>query len=118
MQDELYRLYLVVENASINYVTDILQNKGNVYLYQHEYKDAVLCFKQALKDEENPISKELILENYLYAKALSENDFSDSIQFFENQVEQNNGYETAKILAELYLEGRLLMHVLYFVKDL
>ncbi len=105
LQDKLYRMYLTIEDAPINYATDILQNKGNVYLYQHKYKDATLCFKQALQDEKNPVSRELILENYLYAKAFYENDFHESVDFFENKVVQDTNYESYKMLAELYFEG-------------
>ena len=42
--------------------------------------------------------------HYLYAKALSDNDFSESIQFFEDQVEKKSNYETFKMLADLYFE--------------
>lgn len=106
LQDKLYRMYLTIEDAPINYATDILQNKGNVYLYQHKYKDAMLCFKQALQDEKNPVSRELILENYLYAKAFCENDFHESVHFFKNKVVQDTNYESYKMLAELYFEGK------------
>lgn len=107
LQDKLYRMYLVIENAPINYATDILQNKGNVYLFQHKYKDAMLCFEQALQDEKNPVSKELILENYLYAKAFNDKNVHESVYFFENTVEQGTNYESCKMLAELYFEGKI-----------
>lgn len=106
LQDELYGIYLDVEKAPINYATDILQNKGSVYLYMQEYKDAVLCFEQALKDEKNPVSKELILENFLYAKTFYDKDFSESLPFFENQTKNSTVNETVKMLAELYFEGK------------
>lgn len=105
LQDELYKAYKIVKEAPINYATDILQNKGNVFLFQHNYKEATQCFEVALYDETNPISKELILENYLYAKAMWENDYDDTIVFFKNQVAQKEDNETEKMLAELYYAG-------------
>ena len=105
LQDQLYRMYLTIDHAPVNYATDILQNKGSVYLYQYKYKDAMLCFKQALQDEKNPFSRELILENYLYAKAFHENDFDESVHFFESKIRQSTNYESCKMLAELYYAG-------------
>jgi len=104
LQDDLYRVYLRIENAPINYATDILQNKGNVYLYQHKYKDAILCFEQALTNEKNPISKQFIWENYIYSKMLLENNFED-IRLFIDLSKQTADYETYKMLAELYFSG-------------
>lgn len=105
LQDDLYRIYMRVENAPINYATDILQNKGCVYLYKHEYKDATLCFEQALANEKNPVSKQLIWENYIYSKMLLENNFED-IQLFKDVSKQTADYETYKMLAELYFNGK------------
>ena len=33
LQNLLYQLYLRTQDTPINYATDILQNKGNIYLY-------------------------------------------------------------------------------------
>ncbi len=104
LQDDLYRIYMRVENAPINYATDILQNKGCVYLYKHEYKDATLCFEQALVTEKNPVSKQFIWENYIYSKMLLENNFED-IQLFMDVSKETADYETYKMLAELYFNG-------------
>lgn len=104
LQDDLYRIYLGVDDAPKNYATDILQNKGNVYLYKYKFNDAERCFEQALTDEENPYSRQCILENYLYAKSFSKKDFNESITFFESIVVQDGekNYETCKMLAEMY----------------
>lgn len=108
LQDDLYKKYLYIDNAPINYSTDILQNKGNVYLYNQEFDDAKNCFEQALADEKNPLSRQYILENYVYAKSFAENDFNDGILFFESILaqEQEKNYETCKMLAEMYFASK------------
>ena len=107
IQNLLYQLYLRTPDTPINYATDILQNKGNIYLYEHKYEEAVRCFEQAFNDETNPYSKELILENYFYAKGFLEKDFEESISFFENQIKQGElNYETCKMLAEMYFASK------------
>lgn len=116
LQDELYRVYKIVEDAPVNYATDILQNKGNVYLFQHNYREATSCFEIALNDEKNPVSRELILENYIYAKALWKKDFSEAISFFEDQIEQKEDNETRKMLAELYYAGGFFKECFLFCK--
>ena len=40
LQNLLYQLYLRTQDTPINYATDILQNKGNIYLYEHKYYEA------------------------------------------------------------------------------
>ena len=107
LQNSLYQLYLRTQDTPVNYATDILQNKGNIYLYEHKYYEAFKCFEQALNDETNPYSKELILENYLYAKGFYETNFEESITFFENQIRQTEmNYETCKMLAEMYFANQ------------
>lgn len=107
LQNLLYQLYLRTQDTPVNYATDILQNKGNIYLYEHKYYEAFKCFEQALNDETNPYSKELILENYLYAKGFYETNFEESITFFENQIRQTEmNYETCKMLAEMYFANQ------------
>lgn len=118
LQDNLYKIYKIIEDAPINYATDILQNKGNVYLFQHNYKAATECFEIALNDEKNPVSKELILENYLYAKALRDEDFSETISFFESQIKSKEDNETQKMLAELYYAGGLFENCFLLCKDI
>lgn len=105
LQDMLYKTYLRVDNSPVNYATDILQNKGNVYLYQKEYAEAEKCFETALKDEKNPYSRQLILENYMYAQALATQKFDEAILFFEEQAEKSMSDETKRLLAEMYYEG-------------
>lgn len=107
LQNLLYQLYLRTPDTPINYATDALQNKGSIYLYEHKYDEAFKCFEQALNDETNPVSKELIFENYLYAKGFWKNNFEESIAFFENQIKQNEiNYETCKMLAEMYFANK------------
>lgn len=107
LQDLLYQLYLRTLDTPINYATDTLQNKGSIYLYEHKYDEAFKCFEQAFNDETNPFSKELIFENYLYAKGFLEKDFEESITFFENQIKQAEiNYETCKMLAEMYFANK------------
>lgn len=103
IQNLLYQLYLRSPDKPVNYATDILQNKGNIYLYKEQYEEAFKCFEQALQDETNPFSRELILENYLYAQGFLSNNFGESIAFFESQIEgDEKNYETCKMLAEMY----------------
>lgn len=107
LQNFLYQLYLRTPDTPINYATDTLQNKGSIYLYEHKYDEAFQCFEQALHDETNPFSRELILENYLYAKGFLKKEFEESIAFFENQIMQADmNYETCKMLAEMYFENK------------
>ena len=107
IQNLLYQLYLRTPDTPKNYATDILQNKGSIYLYQHKYDEAFKCFEQAFNDETNPYSKELILENYLYAKGFLAKDFEESIIFFENQIKQSEiNHETCKMLAEMYFANQ------------
>ena len=107
IQNLLYQLYLRTSDTPKNYATDILQNKGSIYLYQHKYDEAFKCFEQAFNDETNPYSKELILENYLYAKGFLAKDFEESIIFFENQIKQSEiNHETCKMLAEMYFANQ------------
>jgi len=76
-------------------------------LYQHKYDEAFKCFEQAFNDETNPFSKELILENYLYAKGFLAKNFEESIIFFENQIKQSElNHETCKMLAEMYFANQ------------
>ena len=76
-------------------------------MYQHKYDEAFKCFEQAFNDETNPYSKELILENYLYAKGFLAKDFEESIIFFENQIKQSEiNHETCKMLAEMYFANQ------------
>ena len=41
IQNLLYQLYLRTPDTPKNYATDILQNKGSIYLYQHKYDEAL-----------------------------------------------------------------------------
>lgn len=102
LMDKLYRIYLQTDNCPVNYATDILQNKGSVYLYTKEYNKAVKCFELALKDEKNPYSRQLILENYMYAKAMDEDDFKEAVIFFEEQCKTTISDETKRMLVEMY----------------
>ncbi len=59
----------------------------------------------ALQDEKNPFSRQLILENYVYAKAYACHQFDDAILFFESQAKNSISDETKRLLAEMYYEG-------------
>lgn len=102
LMDTLYKTYLQTDNCPANYATDILQNKGSVYLNTKEYHEAVKYFELALKDEKNPYSKQLILENYMYAKAMADNNFMEAVSFFEEQCRTTISDETKRMLAEVY----------------
>lgn len=102
IMDSLYRLYLDAPNTPADYANDILQNRGCVFLYQKRYREAQDCFDQALADSVNPYSTSLTMENYMYAKALAEKAYDESISFFESQVSKSTDPETHKMLAELY----------------
>lgn len=102
LMDSLYKTYLRTDKCPANYATDILQNKGSVYLNMKDYREALRYFELALRDEKNPYSKQLILENYMYAKAMDANDFTEGVLFFEEQCKNTISDETKRMLAEMY----------------